>query len=141
LNSDRTAKNEAWAQQLITVSAFLGGTSFAALTFILQSPDRFKVQVGIVSGDEYFSLLITLMAAVSSLFVFASLMKMTIAAGWVNEETVYGKTGLWYFNVGVFGLLIVFPVLLFPFTWFGAMTILVIELVLLGILGFASRKI
>jgi hypothetical protein len=105
MSSDQSSRNEAWAQQ-ITVLAFLGGTqrSQRLLSFF-----NHQISSGFlwVSGDRYFSVFITLIATISSLFAFANLMKMTIAAGWVNEEMLYGKTGCSISTSEFFGLLIV----------------------------------
>jgi len=119
-------------QQVLPVMGFLGGVAFAGLVFILSVPERFQVPVGFLSASEYFGFLTTVLAISSVLCVFSSLGLASLGAGEKNLTKWSQKFSLNCALVGICSFLLALPLLLFPFTFYGAVVISALEIVLLG---------
>lgn len=81
VNSVPGARSSALHQQALIVIGFFGGFAITALVETMRSQTTFHVAVWPLSPDEYFELLITVIAIVSSSCIFGSLSVMEVAGG------------------------------------------------------------
>lgn len=131
----------ALGRQAMIVTGFLGGASFTALLIVLQSPTSFDRVVWPLAPGEYLAILVTLLSVVCCAFVFSSLEMMRIAAGEVTESSEQSHFATVLLLIGVLGLLLDLPLLLFPFTAYGALIVAGVEAILIILdLGLDSSK-
>jgi hypothetical protein len=120
-------------QQALVVMGFFTGFSITALVVIMQASRSFHVPLGPLSAGEYFETLISTIALVDVVSVFGILATMEVAGGIAALGSGTDRFGYACFLIGLFGLVAVFPLLLFPFTSAGAAIVLVAEAILLTV--------
>jgi len=119
---------------MLPVMGFLGAITFAALTLVLQSRQVFEVPLWFLSAEEYFDLLIVLMASVSSACVIGSVAVAAVAGGGFSAEKKMHRLGIFggvCFLGGLFGFAVILPLMLLPFTVIGGGIVSVLDLILL----------
>ncbi len=140
------------SDHLIAIAAFIGGITFTGMILVIQSQDKFKLsQLGDYS--KYYSEgLIVGLSIISFLLILGTLGFATVS--WLVEENnkrkEKGKTnsnvttstlmmailGPISLLFGVYGIFIILPLLLLPFSLIGSIVLVVIE-----ILVFESGRI
>ncbi len=115
----------------LNVSAFLGGTTFAAMILIIEMKDRIGFHPNwLISGT----------AAISVFFIISTVGMMRVASGDVGKETAFAKSMEWFSNIGFFGLLAIIPTLIYQFSQLGGIVVGAIVLMLIAILGIFRIK-
>ena len=128
-----------FAQQSILVIGFLGAVVFASLVFVLGQRQEIISLFNAKDagyGNLYFQSLVIVMMMDSIIFILLSLRLVDDASkvkeakykDWVNSPP------FWLFVFGITGLLILFPLLLWPFTVAGAILIIFFEI---GVMFYA----
>jgi len=126
-------------QQALTVMALFTGLTLTSLVLILNSPGRFAAPIGPVSGPQYFQIVTTYVAIVGVLSSIAIVAFMEVAGGLLKVYSVVDKLGTNLFLLSVFGFLGILPLLLAPFTKWGASIVLALELILLAVYFLGRR--
>jgi hypothetical protein len=140
-------------QQGILIMGFLGGIAFAGLVLVisakttLESPQASQTVIsnGFKSADQYFNVLLVLLAIISVLSFYGSFAMLQVGSGRVSGkgETFFDWLALACMLGTMFGLMLLLYYLLLPFTVDGARDLLGVELglgliVLIG-LGVSSK--
>jgi hypothetical protein len=128
---DVDQNNPTFDQQVLAALGFLGGIAFAGLVFILSTPDSFRVPVGFLSANQYFGFLTTVLATASVFCIFSAVGLASVGSSEPDLTKWSGPFSLICTLVGICALLIAIPLLLFPFTLYGAYVISVLEAILL----------
>jgi hypothetical protein len=128
-------------QQALTVMGFFTGLVLTALVLILTAPGAFHVAVGPLNGQQYFEVVTTYVAIVGALSSVAMISYLEVAGGLAQPFTFSDRFGTSLFFLSVLGFMGILPLLLAPFTRWGAVTVLVLEVVLLSVyfLGRIAR--
>ena len=119
-------------EQLLVVVGLLAGFSFTALMLMLQASESFRaLLIWPTYSHDYFVLLVSMLAIVSSDLIGCCIGMSVAAAG----QDPHGR--LWSFNgttfyIGFIGLLLFIPLLVLPVSLVTGLTVFVFEL-LLGI--------
>ena len=127
-------------QQALTVSGLFTGLTLTALVLILNSPGSFHLGIGPFSGSQYFELLVTYVAVLGATNSVALLAFLEIAGGMAKKFSPLDTLGTTFFLVSVFGFLGALPLLLAPFSNWGALIVVLVELVLVS-LYFVIRRL
>ncbi len=130
-------------QQALTVMGFFTGLVLTSLVLILDSPGPFHVAIAGLSGPQYFEMLTTYVAVVGALSSVAMLAFLEVAGGMSAVYSFTDQLGTTLFLTSVFGFLGVLPLLLAPFTRWGALVVLLVEATLVGVyvLGRHARPV
>jgi hypothetical protein len=138
-------KQDPLAQQILLVMGFLGAVIFAGLVLVLQSPSPWEKATQFLipglSDDRYFRVMILLMAATSITSVLGSFAMAVVGAG--EPGTVSRGVRAYAYGceaISMAGLAIVLPMILHPFTPFGAYLILIFGLVMMVVLLIVIRQ-
>jgi hypothetical protein len=134
------SKGSVLHQQALTVMGFFTGLTLTALVLILNSPGPFHAPIGPLSGQQYFETVTTYVAIVGALSSVAIVSFMEVAGGLARVYSFIDKLGTTLFLVSVFGFMGILPLLLAPFTRWGAGVVLVLEVVLL-LTYFVGRRL
>jgi uncharacterized membrane protein len=126
-------------QQALTVMGFFTGLTLTALVLILNSRGSFRIAVGPVNGDDYFQIVTTYVAMVGSISSVGIVAFLEVAGGLSPKYSYVDKIGTTCFFVSVFGFMGVLPLLLSPFTEWGAALVLSLEIFLL-VTYFLARR-
>jgi len=104
---------------LPTVTGFLGAVTFASMILMTQFPDKL----------QFSEILIPLTAIVSVFFIFATLggsidqrNAPLISQGLIKYVQVL-------FSLGILGMMIILPMIVYSFTWIGAIVLVAIEII------------
>jgi hypothetical protein len=135
-----TTRGSVLHQQALTVMGLFTGLTLACLVLILNSPHAFHTAIGPLNGDQYFGLISTYVAIEGAVSSVAMVAFLEVAGGLSRLFSFIDKLGTTLFFVSVFGFLGVLPLLLAAFTEWGAIGLIVIEAVLLG-LYFVGRRL
>lgn len=127
-------------QQALTVTGLFTALTLTALVLILTDASRFSTPFGPVSGQVYFEIVATYVALLGVMSSVATLAYLEIAGGMSKTFTPLDTLGTAFFLSTVFGFLGVLPLLLAPFTAFGAAVVLLVEAVVI-VLYFVSRRL
>ncbi len=127
-------------QQSMIVLGLFAGFALTSLMLLLGSPGPFHQPLGPFSGPDYFSALVTLIAVVAVVSVFGVLSSLEMAGGLAEEGSSLDLLAYGCFLTGLFGLVVFFPLLLWPVTGVGALTVLGTEVGLLVAYYVAGRK-
>lgn len=127
-------------QQALTVMGLFTGLTLTSLVLILNSPEAFRVSIGPLSGPQYFETVTTYVAIVGALSSVAIVSFMEVAGGMAQVYSFIDKLGTTLFLISVFGFMGILPLLLAPFTRWGAGIVLSIEVVLL-VTYFVGRRL
>ena len=119
-------------QQALTVSGLFTGLTLTVLVLILNSPGPYHVAIGPISGEHYFDLVVTYVALLGATNSVALLSYLEIAGGLAQKYSALDTLGTGFFLASVFGFLGVLPILLAPYTKYGALPVLVSEVVLVA---------
>ena len=135
-----TAERSVPHEELLIVSGLLAGFSFTALMVMLQSSESFHAQIWPEYSNAYFVLLVTILAIVSSDLIFCCF-GMSMAAAGLDPQ---GR--LWNFNeatflIGLFGLGLFIPLLVFPVSLVTGLTVTVFEVLLFVWLSKGMRHL
>jgi hypothetical protein len=135
-----TAEKSVPHEEYLIVSGLLAGFSFTALMAMLQSSESFHAKIWPEYSNAYFVLLVTILAIVSSDLIFCCF-GMSMAAAGLDPQ---GR--LWSFNevtffIGLFGLGLFIPLLVFPISLVTGLTILVVEVLLFVWLSRSMRHL
>ena len=98
------------------VFAFLGGTTFAALSLLIQSKNLF----------EHADVLITLTSIMSVLFIFATLARLRVAKGQVEKGSPFSNAASYFGVIGLYGLLVILIFTVWQITLIGGIVVLMI---------------
>ena len=116
-------------EQLLVVVGLLAGFSFTALMLMLQASESFRELIWPTYSHDYFLLLVSMLAIVSSDLIGCSIGMSVAAAG----QDPYGR--LWSFNgvtfyIGFLGLMLFIPLLVLPVSLATGLAVFVFELLL-----------
>jgi hypothetical protein len=133
-------------QQALTVMGFFTGLVLTALVLILTAPGPFHAPIGPLSGQQYFEVLTTFVAVVGAMSSVAMIAFLEVAGGMAPTYSFVDRVGSTLFFLSVFGFMGTLPLLLAPFTRWGAVTVLALEVLLLlvyfvGRVAFRSGEI
>lgn len=134
------SKGSVLHQQALTVMGLFTGLTLTSLVLILNSPRSFHAPIGPISGQQYFELVTTYVAIVGSLSSVAIVSFMEVAGGMAKVYSITDKLGTTLFLISVFGFMGILPLLLAPFTRWGAGIVFVLEVVLL-LTYFVGRRL
>lgn len=115
----------------LNVSAFLGGTTFAAMVLMIEMRD---------SIGSHPNWLISGTAMVSVFFIVSTVGLMHVAAGNAKKDGDLAKAMEWFSNVGHAGLLFVISLLIYQFSHLGGIVVGVSSFVLVLFLGILRIK-
>lgn len=127
-------------QQALTVSALFTGLTLTALVLILNSPRTFKIDFGPVPAGVFFEIVVTSVALLGVMSSLAMLAYLEIAGGMAETYSALDSLGTVFFLTSVFGFMGILPLLLAPFTPYGAGVILAIEIVLVSTYLVVRRR-
>ncbi len=127
-------------QQALTVMGFFTGLTLTSLVLILNSSASFRIAVGPVNGDQFFQIVTTYVAMVGAVSSVGIVAFLEVAGGMSQLNSYVDKIGTTCFFVSVFGFMGVLPLLLSPFTTWGALAVLVLEAVML-VTYFIGRRV
>jgi len=127
-------------QQALTVMGFFTGLVLTALVLILTSPGPFHSAIGPLSGQQYFEMVTTYVAIVGALSSVAMLAFLEVAGGLSRTFSFVDRLGTTLFFFSVFGFMGILPLLLVPFSRWGAVVVLALEPTLL-LTYFVGRRI
>jgi hypothetical protein len=127
-------------QQALTVMGFFTGLVLTALVLILNSPGPFHTPIGPLSGQQYFETVTTYVAIVGALSSVAMIAFLEVAGGMSQTYSFVDRLGTTLFFFSVFGFMGTLPLLLVPFSKFGAVLVLVLEVALL-VTYFVGRRV
>lgn len=127
-------------QQALTVMGLFTGLTLTSLVLILNSPGPFHTPIGPISGQQYFQIVTTYVAMEGALSSVAIVSFMEVAGGMAPVYSFIDKLGTTLFLISVFGFMGILPLLLAPFTRWGAGLVLLIEMVLL-VTYFVGRRL
>lgn len=118
-------------EQSILVSGFLGGISLTALVIVLQYAHDIQSGISLtIWGEAYYVILIAIFGGSSMAFIFSCVASMPIAGGVVKAD---GKrddfSGVTY-ALGLVGLLISVPMLIFSLSKAAGTAIAVFNIIL-----------
>jgi hypothetical protein len=134
------SKGSVLHQQALTVMGFFTGLTLTSLVLILNSPGPFHASIGPLSGEQYFETVTTYVSVVGALSSVAIVAFMEVAGGMARLYSFIDKLGTTLFLLSVFGFMGILPLLLAPFTRWGAGIVLALEVVLLGTY-FVGRRL
>jgi hypothetical protein len=126
-------------QQALTALGFFMGLTLTSLVLILNTPGSFHAPIGPLSGEQYFQTIVTYVAIVGAVSSVGLLCFLEVGGGLSLKGGFVDKLGTTLFFLSVFGFMGVLPLLLSPFTEYGAIFMLVLEVLLLGIY-FVGRR-
>jgi len=121
------------------VGGFLGALGLTAMVLIIQSPSAFQKPVWVLTGDEYFSLLVVLLALMVVCSVFSTVVHIDVAGGVYSWESRYATVGYKMLGAAWFLLMIVLPLLLYPITPLGALIVGAAEVFLFAVIRIADE--
>lgn len=127
-------------EQSILVAGFLGGIALTSLVIVLQYAP--EIQNGIsrsIWGEAYYVILITIFAGSSVAFIFSCIASLPIAGGDAKRESKTGEFAGNTFALGLFGLFVSVPMLLFALTKASGIAIAIFIFVL--VIYFARASI
>ncbi len=127
-------------QQALTALGFFMGLTLTSLVLILNAPGPFHAPLGPVSGDEYFQTIVTYVALVGAVSSIGLLSFIEVAGGLSQKGGFVDKLGTTLFFLSVFGFMGVLPLLLSPFSRYGALVVLSVE-VILSAVYFIGRRV
>lgn len=107
------------------------GLTLTSLVLILNAASAFHVPIGPLSGQQYFEVVTTYVATVGAVSSVAIVPYLEVAGGMAPTYSFIDKLGTTLFFLSVFGFMGVLPLLLAPFTRWGATAVLALEAVLL----------
>lgn len=110
---------------------FFTGFAFTSLVIIIQSPSAFHFAVWPFSPSGYFQFLITFIAGIGAVCIIGVLSVMEVAGGIAERGSPLDNFGYAAFVIALAGFVVVLPLLLIPFTKYGAAVLSVLEAVLL----------
>lgn len=134
------SKGSVLHQQALTVMGLFTGLTLTSLVLILNSPGPFHAPIGPLSGPQYFEIVTTYVAIVGALSSVAIVSFMEVAGGMARVYSFIDKLGTTLFLISVFGFMGILPLLLAPFTRWGAGLVLLLEVILL-VLYFIGRRL
>ncbi len=120
-------------QQALTALGFFLGLTLTSLVLILNAPDAFHAPLGPLSGEEYFQTVVTYVALVGGVSSVGLLCFLEVGGGLAPRRGFVDKLGTTLFFLSVFGFMGVLPLLLSPFTQYGAALVLAVEVLLAGV--------
>ncbi|MCI4372427.1 MAG: hypothetical protein L3K02_02110 [Thermoplasmata archaeon] len=119
-------------QQALTALGFFMGLTLTSLVLILNSPGPFHAPIGPLSGDLYFQTLVSYVAIVGAVSSVGLLSFLEVGGGISEKGGFVDKLGTTLFFLSVFGFMGVLPLLLAPFTRYGAVVVFALEVTLLS---------
>ncbi|HUL51740.1 MAG TPA: hypothetical protein VLT10_00540 [Verrucomicrobiae bacterium] len=123
-----------------TANGFLGGVTFTSLILLLEKGDSLTLSIPYLDV-RLISILIPLTAVVSFFFILATL-------GTIRDRTDEGSVHkrfyyltLSYTVAGLIGLMFIIPMVIFFYTWVGAIVVGIIEIITASIMIYESKKL
>ena|SRR2546426_7758524 len=117
------SKESTFHVNALNVTAFLGGTVFAALILIVEVKDWFQYREILIAGT----------ATVSVLFIISTIGMIRVASDKKFQGSIFAKAIEGMATAGFFGLMFILPFLVFQLTIAGGITVSVIEAIVIGI--------
>jgi hypothetical protein len=127
-------------QQALTAMGIFMGLTLTALVLILNAPRSFHVPIGPLSPVQYFQTVATYVATVGAVSAVGLLAFLDVGGGLSEKGGFVDRLGTTFFFGSVFGFLGVLPLLLAPFTEYGAAILLVLEAVSMGVYFIGRRS-
>lgn len=109
----------------ISVDAFLGGITFAAMVVIMQSNNSWALSETL--PVYYPELLIGVLGAISFFFIISTIGNLGLLAEGRKISSKFERSIAYFENIGFFALCGFIPALMLPFSLVGAITLAVIE--------------
>ena len=134
------SKGSVLHQQALTVMGFFTGLTLTSLVLILNAPGPFHAPIGPLSAEQYFELVTTYVAIVGAISSVAMVAFLEVAGGLARVYSFVDKLGTNLFLLSVFGFMGILPLVLAPFTRWGAGMVLGLEVVLL-VVYFVGRRL
>lgn len=107
------SKESTFHSNALNVSAFLGGTTFAALILIIEVKEKFR----------HADWLITATAAVSIFFIISTIGMIHIASGNKTKGKTFANTMEWFSSAGFIGLMGIMSYVVWQFTKIGGIVV------------------
>jgi len=126
-------------QQGLSALGFLLGLILTSLVLILNNPSAFRVPFGSLTGEQYFETLVTYVAVVGVVSGVGVLAFLDVGGGLSQTRGFVDRFGTVLFFLSVFGFMGTLPLILAPFTRYGATVVLVLELTLVGTYAIGRR--
>jgi hypothetical protein len=118
-------------EKSLTVAAFLGGLILGPLTFILdlkiEDPPFETLSFSIVT-ITYKDLLILFSGIAAATLISSVYGLKTVLVHGKSEHKFFSRFALWSYEAGYLAILVLVPLLVWPFSMFSAIVILIIEL-------------
>jgi hypothetical protein len=127
-------------QQALTAMGIFMGLTLTALVLILNAPRSFHVPIGPLSPVQYFQTVATYVATVGAVSAVGLLAFLDVGGGLSKKGGFVDRLGTTFFFGSVFGFLGVLPLLLAPFTEYGAAILLVLEVVSMCVYFIGRRS-
>jgi hypothetical protein len=127
-------------QQALTALGFFMGLTLTSLVLILDSPAAFHAPLGPLTGEEYFQTIVTYVAIVGAVSSVGLISFLEVGGGLSQMGGFVDKLGTTLFFLSVFGFMGVLPLLLSPFSRYGAALVLALELFLAAVY-FVGRRV
>lgn len=134
------SKGSVLHQQALTVMGFFTGLTLTSLVLILDAPGPFHAPIGPLSGEQYFEVVTSYVAVVGAVSSVAMVAFLEVAGGMSRLHSFVDKLGTNLFLLSVFGFMGILPLVLAPFTRWGAVLVLGLEAVLL-LVYFVGRRL
>jgi hypothetical protein len=117
-------------ERSLTVASFLGGLTLSALTFLINvNMPEGTVFSSLMHSADYKKLLITVAGTAGSLLILSVFgLKRAIVLN-IKEHEWFFKFASWSYESGYGVLLVLFPLIVLPFSDIGAYFIIVIEVI------------
>ena len=114
----------------LNVTAFLGGTVFAALILMIEVKDSLPHHNMLISGT----------AIVSVLFVISTIGMTHVASNKKLRDTIFAKSMERLANAGFFGLMLILPFLVFQLTEIGGIGVSIVEAAIIAVFLISRLK-
>jgi len=126
-------------QQALSALGFLMGLILTSLVLILNDPTAFRVPFGSLTGEQYLDTLVTYVAVVGVVSGVGVLAFLDVGGGLSETRGFVDRFGTVLFFLSVFGFMGTLPLILAPFTRYGAIVVLLLEVVLIGAYAIGRR--
>lgn len=110
---------------VVGVQGFLAGITITILVLVIQIKDVF-----IFNGESYYEILIPGIAITSVFFIICTYGLVNIALGLKKPGTAYARYMDRLVLSGYYGIMIIIPALVLPFTLVGAVVVGAVEIIL-----------
>jgi len=107
----------------VGVTGFLGGITFATMVLLIQSDTKIPNHEFMIPGT----------AIISVLFIIATVGNMHVTYDSQNKNKKLKNSMGLFAEMGFFGLMIIIPSLVYPFSMYGAVVVVILEVIVIFI--------